>query len=719
MAIKKKSNTSAVAPKTYTSSTHEQSLVLCSIYKMLQQIQTHRLALDDFIDESILIRNLAALGMPRRFVSGLQKLDIPKFLSKVKNTKKCEQLKWLNNIVDEMSFTTLARETFYQNIRTLAKKTKHPRLYARLYLFCYLKQVSEPFRQIVEEITDEYGNNDDPKFVLLNIIGISESDINKALVESDNSEQGADSLLVNQDESIHCQDYPCINIREFLANIELPQKFISVIRKYPKLNSVEQLIRQCYQLNNQTELTPKDFSAEQFIPLYQYLDNAISFKKRGVNILLHGEPGVGKTELVKTLANALECDLFDISQNSNDDRHSNLSQNMASELLRTQVLCEQLDNIILLVDECDDFFYESISSGRGIRKHQINQILEHSIKPTIWITNRPHSLEDAYVRRFDMVLEIISPEPESYEKKVRQLSKGLRLSSEYITHICCHDNLAIAHIEKAIKVTKTFELTASEAQEQMTMLLNGYLIAGDYTKLQEHQKNTQLDYDLSLTNCIGHDLKTIQKGIHRLGECRVLLYGPPGTGKSAYAKKLAEEIGMPLITKSASALLGKYVGETEKNIAAAFEEAKASNAVLLLDEVDSFLNSREGHQQSWESTMVNEMLTQMENFDGVFVATTNFNKKLDHAVARRFDFKIKLDYLTPEQSIKMFKQLFYQASKQTKIKISTLNNLTPGDFAVVTRKSALLGKYDEDEVLELLVQESIYKQPETKPIGFL
>ena len=719
MAIKKKSNTSAAVPKTYTTNTHEQSLVLCSIYKMLQQIQTHCLALDDLIDEPVLIRNLAALGMPHRFVSGLQKLDIPKFLSKVKNTKKSEQLKWLNNIVDEISFTTLARETFYQNVRTLANKTKHPRLYARLYLFCYLKQVSEPFRQIVEELTDDYGSNDDRKFVLLNIIGISESDIYQALIFNNNSEQGADSLLVNQDESIHLQDYSCIDIRGFLANVELPHKFISIIRKHQKLNSVEQLIRQCYQLNNQTQLTHKDFSAEQFIPLYQYLDNAITRKKRGVNILLHGESGVGKTELVKTLANTLECDLFDISQNSDDDNHSNLSQSMASELLRTQALCGQLDNIILLVDECDDFFYESFSSGRNIRKHQINQIIEQSIKPTIWITNRADSLEDAYVRRFDMVLEITSPEPENYKKKVRQLSKGLRLSIGFITHICCHDNLAIAHIEKAIKVTKTLELTASEAQEQMTMLLNGYLVAGGYTKLKEHQQKIQLNYDLSLTNCIGHDLKAIQKGINRLGECRVLLYGPPGTGKSAYAKNLAEEVGMPLVAKTASELLGKYVGETEKNIAAAFEEAKASNAVLLLDEVDSFLNEREGSSQNWVSTMVNEMLTQMESFDGVFVATTNFNQKLDHAVARRFDFKIKLDYLTPEQSIKMFKQMVYQASKQTKIKLSTLNNLTPGDFAVVARKSALLGKYDEDEILELLVQESVYKEPQAQPIGFL
>jgi SpoVK/Ycf46/Vps4 family AAA+-type ATPase len=117
--------------------------------------------------------------------------------------------------------------------------------------------------------------------------------------------------------------------------------------------------------------------------------------------------------------------------------------------------------------------------------------------------------------------------------------------------------------------------------------------------------------------------------------------------------------------------------------------------------------------------MVNEMLTQMENFDGVFIATTNFNKKLDHAVSRRFDFKIKLDYLNPEQSIKMFKQLVPQISKKSKGRVSKLLNLTPGDFAVVARKSALLGKFTESEVLDILIDESAYKQTGAKPIGFI
>jgi len=720
MAIRKKTPILEIEAKPYALSMHEQPLVLCCIYKLLQQIQTHCLALDDLIDESIIVRSLAALGMPRRFVSGIQKIDIPKFLRKTKNTKQDHQLKWLSNIVDETSLSTLKAAKFYQNIRTLTKKTKHPRLYLRLYLFCYLKQVSDPFRQLVDELNSDYGNNEDSKFLLLNIIGISESDINKALVGYELAEQGCDSLLVNQDEeSIHTQSYSCIDIRILLANVELPQKFIPVISSHLELNSVEHLIRQCYQLRYKTSLIPSDFSSDQFIPMFQYLETAIALKQRGVNILLHGEPGVGKTELVKTIASALGCDLFDISKNSSNDRFGNLSENMASELLRTQVLCEQLGNIILLVDECDDFFYESASSGRNIRKHQINKILECSIKPTIWVTNNPSSLDDAYVRRFDMVMEITSPEPENYENKIRKLSKGLRLSSDFIKHICHHKNLSIAHIEKAIKVTKTFGLTATDAQEQMVMLLNGYLVAGSYPKLKDIQKSSHLDYDLSLTNSIGHDLKVVQKGISRLGESRILLYGPPGTGKSAYAKYLAEEVNMSLVIKKASDLLGSYVGETERNIAAAFDEAKDKSAVLLLDEVDSFLNSREGHNQTWESTMVNEMLTQMENFDGVFIATTNFNQKLDHAVARRFDFKIKLDYLKYEQSIKMFKQLAPQISQKTKGKLEKLVNLTPGDFLVVARKCTLLGKFDELFVLNYLQQESVYKSPNTSPIGFL
>jgi IS5 family transposase len=117
---------------------------------------------------------------------------------------------------------------------------------------------------------------------------------------------------------------------------------------------------------------------------------------------------------------------------------------------------------------------------------------------------------------------------------------------------------------------------------------------------------------------------------------RICLYGPPGTGKTAYGRWLAQQLGKPLHVKRASDLISMWVGETEKNLAKAFAQAEEANALLLIDEVDTFLQNREGAQRSWEVSQVNEMLTQMESFGGVFIASTNLMAGLDSAALRRF-----------------------------------------------------------------------------------
>ena len=129
--------------------------------------------------------------------------------------------------------------------------------------------------------------------------------------------------------------------------------------------------------------------------------------------------------------------------------------------------------------------------------------------------------------------------------------------------------------------------------------------------------------------------------------------GPPGTGKTAWAHYLASSIKQPILVKRASDMLDCYVGNTEKNIAAAFREASSTGSVLLLDEADSFLQNRSGAQKHWEVTQVNQFLTEMEAFDGIFICTTNLIENLDPATLRRFDFKVKFDYLSPIQAQQM------------------------------------------------------------------
>lgn len=126
--------------------------------------------------------------------------------------------------------------------------------------------------------------------------------------------------------------------------------------------------------------------------------------------------------------------------------------------------------------------------------------------------------------------------------------------------------------------------------------------------------------------------------------------------KVARVGSLDDNTQKPLILKRASDILSKWVGESEQNIARMFNEAIQQDAVLVLYEADSFLADRRDAQNSWEVTQVNELLTQMEVFEGVFVCTTNLMSKLDQASLRRFAFKVRFDPLKLEQRIAMFRQ---------------------------------------------------------------
>jgi len=119
----------------------------------------------------------------------------------------------------------------------------------------------------------------------------------------------------------------------------------------------------------------------------------------------------------------------------------------------------------------------------------------------------------------------------------------------------------------------------------------------------------------------------------------------------------------PLLVKRATRLLSKWVGEAEQNITALFRQAEQEGAVLVLDEADGLLADRRDASQNWEVTQVNEMLTQMEAFDGIFICTTNLLERLDPASLGRFAFKVCFDYLEPDQSQLLFEETWRLTSK--------------------------------------------------------
>jgi SpoVK/Ycf46/Vps4 family AAA+-type ATPase len=131
----------------------------------------------------------------------------------------------------------------------------------------------------------------------------------------------------------------------------------------------------------------------------------------------------------------------------------------------------------------------------------------------------------------------------------------------------------------------------------------------------------------------------------------VLFKGEPGTGKTLCAEILASELGMKLYQISIPKVVSKYIGETEKNIAKIFSSARANHSMLLFDEADSLFTKRVSVENSvdrFSNMEVNLLLQEIERFEGVCILTTNLDKNMDDAFARRIQFKIDFPFPEPE-----------------------------------------------------------------------
>lgn len=125
---------------------------------------------------------------------------------------------------------------------------------------------------------------------------------------------------------------------------------------------------------------------------------------------------------------------------------------------------------------------------------------------------------------------------------------------------------------------------------------------------------------------------------------RMLFFGPPGTGKTLAADVIARALGVDMLVVDLASLVSKWIGETEKNLAAVFDIAERSRALLLFDEADALFAKRTETQDAHDRYANLEtayLLQRLERYEGVAVLTTNLRNNLDSAFARRFEYIIE------------------------------------------------------------------------------
>src|SRR5271169_3826328 len=411
--------------------------------------------------------------------------------------------------------------------------------------------------------------------------------------------------------------------------------------------------------------------------------------RRGANLLFYGAPGTGKSEFAKTLGARVGFSVQFCGETNDANGEPNRRERVAA-LLIANAIGGVARRTIVVVDEADDLFAglgdDDGPERRGSRVF-MNRLLEGAVAPTIWITNDVDRLGPAIVRRMNLALRFPKPTLSVRRTMVARIARAVdfRLDESAALELA-RSPAPPALIENAIRSAAQIRGSASDARE----ILDAGLRALGRRRAPTAEAPIPFDPALSSADV---DLARLADQVAR-SRSRALsfcLSGPPGTGKSAYARHLAERLDLDVVERRFSDLSSMWLGESEKAIAAAFEEAADLRAFLVLDEIDSLLRDRRAAQQSWEVTQVNEMLTRMERHPCPFACTTNAPDLLDAAAARRFLFKVRFLPMTAQQIGQAYRRAF---GAEAPAFVLRLDGLTPADFAIVARKAGVFGEKD-------------------------
>ena len=452
-----------------------------------------------------------------------------------------------------------------------------------------------------------------------------------------------------------------------------------------------------------------------------------------VNILLYGPPGTGKTEYAYAIAK--ECGLQPVAFKNEAEISNSDNRELANCRLRALMPTTQ-EGSVIIIDEAENVlrtktcgfpFIGTSSAKKGI----VNKMLDSNRNKVIWILNYTSSIDSTTLRR--MTYSVNFPKLSStylMGLAKSRLDEEMDLDSklkESLVGLSGRYRVSGASLGNMIKTLKAINggkgdssMTESDMikKAEMVFKANSTLLYGR----PRQNRSVGESYDIGVLNTsfpaekIVSSLKNIEcadaKGADK--SARLLFYGVTGAGKTEFARYISEQLDKPLILKKCSDILDQYVGNSEKNIMQAFQEAEHEEGILLFDEADSFLSDRVSAHHSWERTQVNEFLMQMEEYKGILICTTNLRDILDPAMARRFHFLVEFKPLE-RPGVRRLLELYYpdlSFSDAQLMSLDSYESVTPGDFGQLHSKCRF---YAKNEITsESIMDELIRIQNEKK-----
>lgn len=485
------------------------------------------------------------------------------------------------------------------------------------------------------------------------------------------------------------------------------------------------------------DVLPLHFFGERLEEKAALILKLLAAKNGKLNILFYGVPGTGKTSFAQAIAKASGLRTFSILQGVSSSSESR-SRRIGIEACNS---CEDPNESVMIIDEADELLSRADGEKfwvKSTEKGVTNTLLDEMKMPAFWIVNiGADKMASSVRRRFDYSIRFDCLNGEQriqiWKNSVDKLALHDLIPAEKIKGYATKYHANAGGIAFVLQNVKRLKPSADTVEAQIDQLMQPHCQLMRYATSQVFAPAK--DYSLEGLNIkstitlpqIVQATRNFAQQTYAVGDCdlprmNLLLYGAPGSGKTEFVKFLGAELNKKVLFKRASDLLGPYVGMTEQLIARAFRQAEDEEAILFFDEVDSLVQDRRNSSRSWEVSQVNEILQQMEAYNGIFIAATNLRTRLDQAIMRRFTFKVEFDYLADEGKQHFFEHFFKTPLTEVEnLMLQRISCLTPGDFRTVRQSLYYLGEtVTNTDRLNALRRESEAKLERLTPdpIGF-
>ena len=437
------------------------------------------------------------------------------------------------------------------------------------------------------------------------------------------------------------------------------------------------------------------------------LMSALEGSVPGVNFLLYGGPGTGKTEFARQLVAEMDALAFSVAEADDNGQEASRGERLAS-LQLSQTFAGQAGRAVLVLDEAEDIFQDDYhqplgrqSGRRNESKAWMNALLEKNPHPVVWISNRVSQLDPAYLRRFTYCVEFPATPSTVRRRIARQRLGTIGCSDGLIDALVAMPEVTPAQMDAAARFATLTRKVGANPDTAVESLIRSHLKAAGHPE-PALRPAPATRFDMRYLNVAGNAtperiLTALQAGLLRASAATLLFSGPPGTGKTQLAAEIASRLGRRLVVRTASDINSKWYGESEGKVAQMFRDCDAQDELLFLDEADVVLGAREGTQHRADRAVTAEFLRWLEVFKGIFVCATNHPGMFDAALMRRFTFRVEFQALSARQRRELYAELalgwradlsspFPVLPPSAEARLTSMDGLTPGDFANASRR---------------------------------